>query len=142
MGKGNINGALKFLINNMTNGILLLDGSGPSGLDADGWRKMLTLKVFGSCTSNLRKAIAGSIKYNCTNEIKFQNNITSLETFTGSRLAPIFKNPGLRPISIGKVLHRIAGKVAMGIVKDDVTKAVGNLQLCGGQDAGCEVAVN
>ena len=95
MGKGNINGALKFLINNMTNGILLLDGSGPSGLDADGWRKMLTLKVFGSCTSNLCKAIAGSIKYNCTNEIKFQNNITSLKTFIDSRLAPIFKNPGL-----------------------------------------------
>ena len=40
------------------------------------------------------------------------------------------------------MLRRIAGKVAMGIVKDDVTKAVGNLQLCGGQDAGCEAAVN
>ena len=26
--------------------------SGPSGLDADGWRKMLTSKVFGSCTSD------------------------------------------------------------------------------------------
>ena len=56
-------------------------GSGPSGLDADGWRKMLILKVFGSSTANLRKAIADFIKYICINEIEFQNNTTSLETF-------------------------------------------------------------
>ena len=30
----------------------------------------------------------------------------------------------------------------MSIVKDDVTKAVGNLQLCGGQDAGCEAVMH
>ena len=30
----------------------------------------------------------------------------------------------------------------MSIVKDDVTKPVGNLQLCGGQDAGREAAVH
>ena len=45
-------------------------------------------------------------------------------------------NPGLRPIGVGEVLRRIAGKVVMSIVKDNVTKAVGNLQLYGGQDAG------
>ena len=33
------------------------------------------------------------------------------------------------------MLHRIAGKVVMSIVKDDVTKAVGNLQLYGWQYA-------
>ena len=26
----------------------------------------------------------------------------------------------------------------MNVVKNDVTKATGNLQLCGGQDEGCE----
>ena len=41
-------------------------------------------------------------------------------------------NPGLRPIGVGEVLRRIAGKVVMSIVKDNVTKAVGNLQLYGG----------
>ena len=49
-------------------------GSGPSGLGADGWRKMLTSKVFGSCTSDLRKAIDDFIKYICINKIDFQNN--------------------------------------------------------------------
>ena len=123
MRKGNINGTLKLLTNNMTNGIFPLDkktlnslkqmrpqskpgceetlinskppvihpiifaeineelmkkvairtngGPGPSGLDADGWRKMLTSKVFGSCTFDLRKAIAGFVKYIYINKIEF-----------------------------------------------------------------------
>ena len=93
-------------------------------------------------TSDLRKAIADFINYICINEIEFQNNTTSLETFIASRLVPLDRNPGLRPIGVGEVLPTIAEKVVMCIVKDDVTKAVGNLQLCGGQDAGCEAAVH
>ena len=194
MGKGNINGALKLLTNNMVNGVLPLDdntlnslkqkhpksqpaceetlingdppvihpvvfedineelvrkaairtkgGSGPSGLDADGWRRILTSKAYGTCASDLRKSIAEFIKYICINEIEIKNNRTSLESFIASRLVPLDKNPGLRPIGVGEVLRRIAGKVVMSILKDDVTKAVGNLQLCGGQDAGCEAAVH
>ena len=52
------------------------------------------------------------------------------------------KKPGLRPIGVGEMFHRIAGKVAMSVVKDDVTKALGNLQLRGGQVAECEAAVH
>ena len=103
---------------------------------------MLTSKVFGSYTSNLGKAIADFIKYFCINKIEFQKNIISLETFIVSRLAPLDKNQGLQPISVGHVLRRIAEKVVMSILKDDITKVVGNLQLCGGQDAGCEATVH
>ena len=194
MRKGNINGTLNLLTNNMTNGILSVDektfislkqrhpqsqpayeeilitgeptvihpvifgyrneelvkkaairtkgGSSLSRLNADEWRKMLTSKVFCSCTSDLRKAIADFIKHICVNEIKFQNNTTSLETYIASRLVPLDKNPGLRPIGVEEVLCRIAGIVVMTIVKEDVTKTVGNLQLYGGQDAGCEAAVH
>ena len=70
-------------------------GSGSSGLDADGWRKMLTSKVFGCCTSNLCKAIADLIKYIYINKIEFPNSTTSLETFIATRLVPLDKNPGL-----------------------------------------------
>ena len=42
-------------------------GSSLSGLDANGPRKMLTSKVFGICTSDLRKAIADFIKHICIN---------------------------------------------------------------------------
>ena len=55
---------------------------------------------------------------------------------------PLEKNPGLQPIVVGEELCRIAGKVVMNLVKDDETKAVENLQLCGGKDAGCETAVH
>ena len=103
---------------------------------------MLTSKIFGSCTFKLHKAIADFIKHICINEIEFQNKTTSLKTFIASRLVPLDKNPGLRSIGLGEVLRRIEGKVFMGIVKDDVTKAVGKLKLCGGQDAGCEAAVH
>ena len=40
------------------------------------------------------------------------------------------------------MFRRIAGKVVMSIMKDNVTKAVGNFQLCGGQDEGCETSVH
>ena len=59
-----------------------------------------------------------------------------------SRLVPLDKNPGWRLICVGKVLLIIAGKVVMSILKDDLAKAVGNLQLCDGQNAGCEAAVH
>ena len=98
----------------------------PTGLNVDGLRKMLTSKEFGSCTSDLRKAIADFIKHICINEIEFQNNTTSLETFIASRLVTLDKNPGLQPICVGEVLRTTAEKVSMSIVKDGVTKAVGN----------------
>ena len=37
-------------------------GSGPSGMDANGWRKPLTSKVYGESGSDLRSAIANTVK--------------------------------------------------------------------------------
>ena len=51
------------------------------------------------------------------------------------------KNPGLRPIGVGEVLRRISGKVGMMISKQDVMKAAGSLQVCAGQEAGAEAAI-
>ena len=36
--------------------------SGPSGLDADGWRRILTFRVFGTAALDLRKTFAQLIK--------------------------------------------------------------------------------
>ncbi|XP_063591446.1 uncharacterized protein LOC134768559 [Penaeus indicus] len=52
------------------------------------------------------------------------------------------KKPGCRPIGIGEVLRRIIGKAIMDVVVDDVKTAVGNLQVCVGQQAGCEAAIH
>ena len=45
------------------------------------------------------------------------NKATSIEAFTACRMIPLDKNPGLRPIGVGEVLQRIAGKSIMRISK-------------------------
>ena len=41
-------------------------GSGPSGMDADNWKIILTSNAFGSTNQDLRKALTDSIKKICT----------------------------------------------------------------------------
>ena len=64
-----------------------------------------------------------------------------MEAFIASRFIPLNINPGLRPIGVGEVLRRIAGKVVMNILKKDVMHAAGSLQVCAGQKAGAEAAI-
>ena len=191
MSKGNVNGALKLLTENMSNGILPLNdkaltmlkqkhpeaneppqevllqgptrpvhpivyedmdeslilkaamltkgGSGPSDLDADGWRKILTSRSFGTSSSELRKTFALFVKSLCVEEIK---NAESLDSSIACRLIPLDKRPGITPIGEGEVLRRIAGKAVMILLKKDVCKAAGSLQLRGGQVAGSEAAIH
>ena len=153
MSKGNVNGALKLLTENMSNGILPLNdktltmlkqkhpeaneppqevllqgptrpvhpivyedmdeslilkaamltkgGSGPAGLDSDGWRKILTSWSFGIASSELRETFALSLKSLCVEEIK---NAESLESFIACKLIPLDKRSGIRPIGVGEVL--------------------------------------
>ena len=153
MSKGNINGALKLLTDNMHSGILPLNketlelliqkhpeprepspgiltqgptrpihpaacdgmdesvimkasmlikgGSGPSGLDADGWRRILTSRAFGAATLDLRKTFAQLIKKLCVEELE---SPSSLESSAACRLIPLEKKPGLRSIGVGEVL--------------------------------------
>ena len=54
----------------------------------------------------------------------------------------INKNPGVRPIGIGEVPRRIIEKSVMIILKPEVQSAAGYIQLCAGQEAGCETAVH
>ena len=48
----------------------------------------------------------------------------------------------MRPIGVGEVLRRIMGKCVMKVVRNDVMEAVGNLQVCAGQEAGAEAAIH
>ena len=60
---------------------------------------------------------------------------------TCSSLSKLQSND-VRPIGIGEVLRRIIGKCVMDIAKEDVQKAVENLQVCAGQHAGAEAAIH
>ena len=62
--------------------------------------------------------------------------------YTSSRLVALEKCPGIRPIAIGEVVHRIIGRAIMTTAKHDLQDTVGSIQLCAGQEVGCETAVN
>ena len=62
-------------------------GAGPSGLDADGWKRIFTSNQFGDRTDDLCKTFAEVIKTLCTVE----NQSISLEAFLANRLIPLEK---------------------------------------------------
>ena len=113
-------------------------GSGPSGMDADGWRKVIVSKVYGDVRNDLRKSLAQTVRKMCTEHV----SDNSLEAFNACRLVPLDKCPGLRPIGVGEVLRRIAGKVVMSLAKKDVMEAGSNVQMCSGHQAGSEAAIH
>ena len=45
------------------------EGSGPSEMDADGWRRILVSRDYGDAGNDLRKAIALLIKKTCFEEL-------------------------------------------------------------------------
>ena len=121
-------------------------GAGPSGMDADSCRHLLVSRNFGNCAVELRTEFAKMIRLICIEKVEVISSgvstSSSLEAFLACRLLPLDKNPGLRPIGVGEVLRRIAGKVVMKIVKTDVQDAAGSLQVCAGQPGGCESAIH
>ena len=75
--------------------MLTKGGSGPSGLDTDGWRKILTSRSFGASSSKLRKTFALFVKSLCVEEIE---NVESLELFIACRLISLGKWREIRQI--------------------------------------------
>ena len=69
-------------------------------------------------------------------------NPHGLSPLLACRLIALDKNPGIRPIGIGETSHQIISKAILFMVKTDILEAAGNLQLCAGQEAGCETAVH
>ena len=65
-----------------------------------------------------------------------------MEAYTASKLVPLDKNPGVRQIGIGEVLRRIIAKAVISTIKPEIMKSAGPLQLCAGQEAGCEAATH
>ena len=97
----------------------------PMEVEVEGWiraicircnccRKILTSNMFGTCTTDLRKALADFIRHICVSEVDIKDNKSSLESFLTCRLVPLDQSPALRPIGIGDFLKRIADKVANG----------------------------
>ena len=110
--------------------------AGPSGMDARGWRRLLSSAICGTAGSDLCNALSTLARKLAT------TTCHHLGALTACRLIPLDKKPGCRPIGIGEVIRRILSKCIMAVVKDDVRKAAGNLQVCAGQQAGGEAAIH
>ena len=121
--------------------------SGPSGMDGEGWKRILVSRNYGKYGTELRTAIARMTRILCTQELT--SSLSSLESYIACRLIPLEKKaaepstkPGVRPIGIGEVLRRIIGKAVISVIRPDIIESAGCLQLCAGQPSGCEAAAH
>ena len=107
---------------------------GPSGLDANDWRRILT--TFRSSSTDLSRTIARLAVKIATERLTF------IEIYNLCRLLALDENPGVRPIGIGEVLRRIIGRSIVQCLKTDLKLLGGNKQLCLGQKSGIEHAIH
>ena len=110
--------------------------AGPSGLDAKGWRRLLSSTYCGRAADDLCSALANLARKLATTSSRH------IDALTACRLIPLEKEGGCRPIGVGEVPRRIIGKCIMAVVNEDVRRAAGNLQVCAGQQAGAEAAIH
>ena len=105
--------------------------AGPSGVDAFSWKTICT--AFDQKSNDICSALSAVTRMICTTYV----DPLSLMACTSRYLVPLEKCPGVRPVGIGKVVHRIIGKTVMRSVKHNLLEAVDCIQLCAGQDSGC-----
>lgn len=109
--------------------------AGLSGLDALAWRKLCCSY---KASNNLCSALANVARRLCTAVV----NPEHLSAFVACRLIPLDKCPGVRPIGIGEIHRRIIAKAILFLLKSDIQRAAGPLQVCAGQEGGCEAAIH
>ena len=114
-----------------------MNGStGPSGLDARAWKCLCT--SFHSASTDLCASIARLTRRLCTPYVHpFRKS-----ALTACRLIALDKCPGVRPIGVGETLRRLISKATLRVTRDIIQQAVGNLELCAGHEAACEVGIH
>ena len=112
---------------------------GPSGVDANGFKRILACKSFKKSSANLCDALAKMARRLNTDFV----DPRTIEPFLANRLIPLDKGEGaVRPIGVGEVIRRVIGKCVMKVTKQDVIEASGSLQVCAGLKSGSEAAVH
>ena len=114
-------------------------GSGsPSGIDLNGFRKMLASKSFKKSSASLCDAMAMLAKRLCTELL----DPATIEPILASRLIPLDKGNGeVRPIGVVEVVRRIIAKCVTRVTRQDIIEASGPLQVCAGLKSGAEAAI-
>ena len=109
--------------------------SGPSGLDAAGWKRLCT--SFCSSSNDLCVALSSLGQRLCTEYVD-----PVLYPLLSSCFIAFDKNPEVHPIGIGETTHRLLGKAILYVIDPDVLEVAGSSQLCVSQLCGCEAAVH
>ena len=112
--------------------------SGPSGMDSEAWGRILVSKHFKSVGTSLCDSFARFIRVLATKDVESEH----ISAFLASRVVPLDKKPGIRPVGVGETIRRIAGKCVSMILKTDITDATAPLQTCGGLEGGVESSVH
>ena len=94
-------------------------------MDASRWRRICT--SFHKDSQDFCSVIAA-----CARRLGTDFVDPSALTAFASCLIPLDKRPGVCPIGVCEVLRRIIGKGIMAVIKKDVMKAAGPLQICAG----------
>jgi hypothetical protein len=112
--------------------------AGPSGLDSDGWKRILCSRQFGTKSKALCDAVANLAKILSSTYV----NPMYIHAYTACRLVPLDKKPGVRPVGIGETLRRIIGKAIMAITNSEIVKATAPIHVCAGLSGGAEAAIH
>ena len=112
---------------------------GLSGVDANGFKRLLACKSFKKSSANLCDAVAAMTRRLCTEYV----DPLTIEPLLANRLIPLDKGEGqVRPIGVGEVIRRIVAKSVTKVTKEDVLEASGSLQLCTGHKGGSEAGIH
>ena len=84
----------------------------PYGVDANDWRRCRS--HFGQASTNLCNALAAVARRLATEQMQ------DLTPYNASRLIPLDKNPGVRPIGVGEVIRRIFGRNILRCIGNDL----------------------
>lgn len=104
--------------------------AGPSSMNTNSWRRLLTSTRNTEVVTDLRTAIAKLARKLCTEKCEHEEPITARHLILAK------KNPdGIRSIGVGEIVRRVIGRCIMKLIENDVMKAAGNLQLCAGQQS-------
>ena len=111
---------------------------GPSQLDAEQYRRLLTSNKYKKKNKELQGQLATLARLLANGYL----DPNTLEAFVACRLTPLDENPGVHPIDIGEVTRRIVGKSISWVLHEDIQQAAGPLQIATGLQGGVEAAIH
>ena len=92
---------------------------------SESWGRILVSKHFISVGTSLSDSFARFIRVLATKDVESEH----ISAFLASRVVPLDKKPGIRPVGVGETIGRMARKYVSMILKTDITDSQMQLHL-------------